>query len=113
MAASDRASYTLANILSVLSIANTAYSFLSVDFGNKDIFTSQVANVIGVFSLGLSIVTAFPELFDALLFDFAKKSPKKRREIYGFVRNYGCDVDKPTVYEYTQNIIQHLAGLNW
>lgn len=46
LAASDRLSYTIANVLSILSLANTAYSFWSVDFGNKDIFTSQVRTTV-------------------------------------------------------------------
>jgi hypothetical protein len=43
LAASDRISYTVANVLSLLSLANTAYGFWSVDFGNKDVFISQVS----------------------------------------------------------------------
>jgi hypothetical protein len=70
----------------------------------------QVSNFIGVFSLVLSIVTAFPELFDVLVYEFGKNNPVKKREIKRFLRNYGCSGGIPTIYEISQDVLRQLSS---
>jgi len=110
LAASDRLSYTAANLLSLLSFANTAFGALSVDFGNKDIFTSQLANVIGVFSLTLSFITAFPEALlppaISAVASFLRTHPEPLRR---YVMNYGC-YGSPTFYDLVDNYLRNKYG---
>lgn len=72
----------------------------------------QIANIIGVFSLVISILTAYPELFDATVMEMSGKDPIKRREIQRFIDNYGCFEGEVTYYEKTKQYLKKfLASL--
>jgi hypothetical protein len=92
------------NVLSVLSFANAFYGIWSIDFGNKDIIASQIANIIGVFSIILSVITAFPSLFDETVQLIGEKLGRPRM-VNNFVKRYGC-YGSPTFYQQFNEFIK-------
>lgn len=67
--------------------------------------------MIGVLSLILSIITAFPDFFDSIILAITQKYPEKKSEVHGFVRRYGCIEGSPAFYDILEDILRQIAKL--